>query len=180
MSLAFLPFAFVFIPITVVFGALLPASLPYGVAGLMEIAERIIDLKYSNADRTRVLVKKSFFIKAILAQLVSTFTLVATTSSFYLKCEWPEAVKGTLDLIRALQYDFTFNLAFAFGWPELPGAPTFHFTLAIEVLGFQFFMSNFFRIYLGAGLDTAGSATIKRVFQTADISGIHAKSFKLP
>ena len=136
VSVAFLPLAVVFFPITLIFGVVLPAILLYGVKAVLEWAERALDVRLKLEDRTAVAVNKSVLVKAILAQLVSTVVLVATTSRFYTEGGWSESIKAALELAGALRFDFTFNLAYTFGWPELPGLPAIHFAAAVGVLSF--------------------------------------------
>jgi hypothetical protein len=168
VSITFLPLGLVFMPIVIVFGAGLPALL-YGFQGMLLWVEAAIDEKWlekKNAESAPalVVVKKSFLVKAILAQLVSTVVLLATTSRFYNDTDgaWASAIEDVLELLRALQYDFSFNLNYTFGWPQLPGFAAFQFSLALGVLGLQLLISNSVRLYYGTGANVFGKTYLHR------------------
>jgi hypothetical protein len=122
-----------------------------------------------------VKVKKGFIVKAVLAQLVSTVVLVATTATFYVDGDWPSSVENTAVLARALINAFSFDLEYSFGWPELPRFAMINFSLAVGVLAFQFFVTNFVRLYYGTGANQFGTTKISN--QAEENEGFIARTY---
>ena len=51
-------------------------------------------------------------------------------------------------LFSAFAFDLTFDLHYAFSWPmALPSFARIHFALALGILGLQFTLNGFFRVY---------------------------------
>jgi len=75
---------------------------------------------------------------------------------------WTKTFDEAVALVRALQFDFSFDVQFSFGWPELPHFGEIHCVLALGVLIFQLFVKNFVRRYYNTGAITFGTAVLQK------------------
>jgi hypothetical protein len=159
VSMTFLPLAVPFFVVVLVFGGCIPLFAIFGMSEMLSRAESALDKKFI-IEGAKEKVDKSLLVKAILVQLISTVVLLASTSSFYLDQDWAGSFDRAVALLRALQYDFAFNVEFTFGWPKLPQLGAIQFALALSVLAFQLFVKFFIRLYYASGANTFGSTAL--------------------
>ena len=164
VSLTFLPLAVPFFVIVIFSGFCIPFLAIFGMSEMLRRTEAALDKRFVSS-RKGVKIDKSLFVKAILVQLISTVVLLATTASFYLDKDWTASYDKAAALVRALQYDFEFDVEFTFGWPRLPHLGEIYFVLAFSVLAFQLFVKNIIRLYYGTGANTFGTKTLQKALE---------------
>ena len=129
----FLPLALPYAPVIIVMAGVLPVIFQYGLSWVFRHFEKFFDNFTKHAP---VSIPGGLTVKAILAQLVCTVIMLATTGSFYTNGQrYFESAKTVRTLLDGFRMDVSFNFQYAFSWPtSLPSVSKIHFSIALGVV----------------------------------------------